>query len=135
MDKKAVILIIILLSLFLLQSLIALKSTNLTFDEPSAITIGYYFIRHLDTSMLILHPPLTFIISGFPLLFMDVNIPYSYKECGDAGRYKCAHDLMFKSGNDPEKIGIYAKIPFIIISLLLGLLIFFFSKGLYGIKA
>jgi hypothetical protein len=134
-NNKTILLIVILLSLFLFQSLVTLKSTNLVFDDSAAITVGYYFLKYLDTSMLIAHPPLSLIIGGFPLLFTDVNIHYSYQECSDVHVYQCGQDMLFNSGNNPEKISVYAKIPFIIFSLLLGLLLFFFSKELYGIKA
>ena len=134
-NKKEIFLLVILLSIFLFQSVVTLKNTNLAFDDPYSITMGYYFLKHMDTSMFVLHPPLSYILAGFPLLFMDIEMPYSYNECKDIGFYPCAQDMFFNSNNDPEKIGIYSRIPFIFISLLLGLLLFFFSKELYGTKA
>ena len=134
-NKKVILLVVILLSLFLFQSIVTLNSTNLHFDGPAAITIGYYDLKYLETSFLITHPPLSHIIGTFPLLFLDINMPHSYRECSKIQMYQCAQDLLFDSGNDLEKISIYARTPFIIISLLLGLLLFFFSKELYGIKA
>jgi len=133
--KWELFIIIILLSLFLFQSLITLRTTNQVFDEPAFITVGYYFVKFIDTSLFILHPPLSYILAGFPLLFLDIKMPYSYEECSDIGHYQCGQYFMFKSHNDPEKIGVYSRLPFIFISILLGLLLFFFSKELYGTRA
>ena len=134
-NKKEIFLLVVLLSAFLFQSAVTLKNTNLAFDDPYAITTGYYFLKHMDTSMFVLHPPLSYILGGFPLLFLDIEMPYSYDECKNIGFYPCAQEFFFNSDNDPERMGIYARIPFIFISLLLGLLLFFFSKELYGSKA
>ena len=134
-NKKEIFLLVVLLSAFLFQSAVTLKNTNLAFDDPFAITTGYYFLKHMDTSMFVLHPPLSYILGGFPLLFLDIEMPYSYDECKNIGFYPCAQEFFFNSDNDPERMGIYARIPFIFISLLLGLLLFFFSKELCGSKA
>lgn len=132
-DKKIILPVIIIL--FLIQSFVTLKSTSLTFDDPAIMTIGYYFWQYKDTSLHIFHPTLSFLLGGFPMLFFDVKMPYSYKECEDKGIYRCADDLMFRAGNDAEALGFYSRIPFIIASLFLGLLIFLFARELYGTKA
>lgn len=133
MGKKVIV--AVLLSIFLAQSLYALANNNLVIDEPAYIAVGYYFVRYVDTSMVVLHPPLAILLSGFPLLFTHVNLPYDYEKCTDLGFYQCAQDFFFESGNDAEKIGIYARMPFLILSVLLGLLLFLFAEELYGTKA
>lgn len=133
MGKKVMAVAFLLLA-FLLQSAYALFSNNLVIDEPAYITVGYYFAKYADTRMVILHPPLTFLLTGFPLLFADVNLPYDYQKCTDVGFYQCSQDFFFESGNDAEKIGVYARIPFLAISVLLGLLLFFFTEEIYGTK-
>ena len=134
-NKKEIFFLTVILAIFLFQSAVTLKNTNLAFDDPFAITTGYYFLKYMDTSMYVLHPPLSYILGAFPLLFLDIEMPYSYDECKNIGFYPCAQEFFFNSANDPEKMGIYARIPFIFISLLLGLLLFLFSKELYGTKA
>lgn len=125
----------LLLLLFLFQSLYTLFHNNLIIDEPAYIAVAYYFVKYADTSMAILHPPLTMLMSGFPLLFANVNEPYSYQKCVDVGYYKCSQDFFFGSGNDADEIGIYARIPFLMLSVILGLLLFFFTEKIYGTKA
>ena len=134
-DKRIILPVAVLLLLFLFQSFAILKSTSLTFDDPAIMTIGYYFWKYKDTSLHIFHPTLSFLVGGFPLLFADAKMPYSYKECEDKGIYRCSDDMMFRTGNDAEKLGYYSRIPFIIASLFLALLVFFFAKGLYGATA
>ncbi len=134
-NGKKFTLVTILLLIFLFQSLYELLSNNLVLDEPAYIAVGYYFVKYLDASMIILHPPLTFLISGFPLLFMHINLPYSYKECVDIGYYKCSQVMFFQSGNDAEKMALYSRIPFLILSVILGLVVFLFAEEIYGTKA
>ncbi|MBI3034911.1 glycosyltransferase family 39 protein [Candidatus Woesearchaeota archaeon] len=134
-DKKVAFVVVALLLAFLLQSIVTLKTTSLTFDEPATMTIGYYFWQYKDTSLHIFHPTLSFLMGGFPMLFFDVKMPYSYKECEDKGIYRCADDLMFRDGNNAELLGFYSRIPFVVASLFLGLLVFFFAKEIYGAKA
>src|SRR3989338_3720658 len=112
MSKKTLAVALMLL-LFLVKSLYALFHNNLVIDEPAYIMVGYYFVRFVDTHMVILHPPLTMLLSGLPLLFADIKLPYDYQKCIDVGYYKCSQDFFFESGNDAEKIGIYARIPFV----------------------
>ena len=104
-NKKEILLVIVLLILFLSQSFVTLKNTSLTFDDPAFMTVGYYILKYMDTSVLIFHPPLGFLAAGFPLLFSKVNLPYSYQECKDKGMYRCAQDAMFRSSNDTVKLG------------------------------
>ena len=134
-DKKVAFIVIMLLLAFLLQSIVVLKTVSLTFDDPAIMTIGYYFWKYKDTSLHIFHPTLSFLMGGFPMLFFDVKMPYSYKECEDNGIYRCADDMMFRSGNNAERLGYYSRMPFLLASLLLALLVFFFAKELYGAKA
>ncbi|MEK6984218.1 MAG: glycosyltransferase family 39 protein [Nanoarchaeota archaeon] len=134
-DKKEILIVMLLLTLFLFQSFIVMRSTSLTFDDPAIMTIGYYFWKYKDTSMHLFHPTFSFLLGGFPMLFFDVNLPYSYQECKDKGIYRCADDLMFRAGNYTESLGFHSRVPFIIASLFLALLVFFFAKELYGIKA
>ncbi len=133
-DKRALF-VAVLLFLFLLQSAYTLFSNNLIIDEPAYVAISYYVVKHADTSMAILHPPLTLLAAGFPSLFMNINLPYSYQKCEELGFYKCSQDTLFNSGNDAEKIGIYSRIPFFMLSVILGLLLFFFTEKIYGAKA
>lgn len=134
-SKKEISLLLIILSIFLFQSIITLKETNLTFDEPLGITYGYYMLKHADISIFPLHTPLSYITGAYPLLFQDIKLPYSYEKCDDIGWYQCPQDMVFEAGNDPERMGFYVKIPFLLLSLLLGLLLYFFAKELYGTKA
>jgi len=68
-NKKEILILVFLLSVFLFQSLVVSKNTNLVFDEPGTLTVSYYFVKYKDTSMSVLHPPLGYILAGLPLLF------------------------------------------------------------------
>ena len=120
----------------ILQLGAVILTTNPMVDEQSGITIGYYSITHLDTTLQIFNPPLAYELSALPLLFLDLNAPLSFDECKNTFVfYGCAQKFFFEQGNNPEQMALFAKIPFIILSILLALLLYLFAKGLYGQKA
>lgn len=134
-DRKELILIILLLSCFFIQSLVTSIEKDMIFDDPMYITGGIYFVKYLDTSMFIVHPPLQNILAGILPSRLNLNLPYSYSGCSELGDYVCSQKILFESGNDANKISFYASIPFILISLFLGFLVFSFAKDLYGTKS
>lgn len=133
--RHILIFVIILLLIFILNSVLVINIKNLSFDDPFGITVGYYFLKNRDTSLFLLHPPLSYMIGAFPLTLLDIELPYSYEECKDKGRYQCAQDFLFNSNNNVDNISLFSRFPFVIISAILGLLVFQFSKNLYGLKS
>jgi len=46
-----------------------------------------------------------------------------------------SEDFFYKSGNDPQKLILWGRFPFIILTLILGIFVYFWAKKLYGKKA
>src|SRR3989338_1737043 len=121
--KKTILFVFILL----LASSIFYRSPVI--DEPLNIARGANILVNHNMHMSIAHPPLLNILSAIPLLFLDLESP-------ETQAYEpFAHKLLYGNKYEPYTILRLAGISSVIISVLLGLLIYFIAKRIYSKKA
>ena len=121
--KKTILFVFILL----LASSIFYRSPVI--DEPLNIARGANILVNHNMHMSIAHPPLLNILSAIPLLFLDLEYP-------ETQAYEpFAHKLLYGNKYEPYTILRLAGISSVIISVLLGLLIYFIAKRIYSKKA
>lgn len=121
---------LLLLTFFLLLATTSLIQKSATFDETRYLGIGQYLLTHgkRDISQAILHPHLSHIIHGIPLLW--VKIPESiWKEPNADRRGQKIIDL-----RSNDSILNAARIALLSIGVSLGWLVFLWSKALYGMR-
>lgn len=123
---------------FILGSGVYYTLTNsITSDELTHITAGYVNLRLNDYRFNIEHPPLVKQLAALPLLFMKINFPFSIYEASsrpdDIVNIQSA--FLFKMGNDLDLILFLSRIPNVLISVLLGLSIYLYSRKLNGFWA
>lgn len=113
-----------------------------TYDEVAHIPASYSYVTQHDTRLNPEHPPLIKDLAGLPLLFMDLNFDTSQKfwtgdlpNMWDEGQWAAGRSLLYGSGNDPDKIIFWARIPIILLSILLGLFLFKWGKEIAGTSA
>jgi len=119
-----------------LLSVIARKS--ITIDETSAIPSGYYYLTDGAFDINSEHPPLPKILAALPLLFLNVERPplvvvpgdtYSQRTVMTAERFWTANHAHFR------QIFFWARVPMVVITILLGSLIFLYARRLFGARA
>ena len=119
-----------------LLSVIAQKS--ITIDETSAIPSGYYYLTEGAFDLNSEHPPLPKILAALPLLFLNVERPpldqvpgdtYSQRTVMTAQRFWTANRAHF------QQIFFLARVPVVLSTILLGVLIFIYSQRLFGSRA
>jgi len=103
---------------------------SLTYDEVAHIGAGYSYWHNQDYRLNPEHPPLVKDVAGLPLQFLNLNFPAAdYWENAAPTPWWTQFDfgdqLLYHSGNDPEKIKIFARIGPILILLLMGAFLFF----------
>ena len=119
-----------------LLTVVARKS--ITIDETQAIPAGYYYLKagafQLDND----HPPLPKMLSALPLLFLSLQAP----PIVDLGNESSAQQSLttakrFWTANSDhfESIFFWARVPMIMVTLLLGALIFIFTRRLFNARA
>jgi hypothetical protein len=132
---------IVLLFQLVLQINLAQVDSQTT-DEGVHLYAGYRSLVHGDFSYNPEHPPLVKYIAAVPLLFMHVNEPVSYADYakktknfffwGDSDQSKVAEDFLFNSGNDPQKLLFWGRVPMTLMTLLLGVLVYIISVYAWG---
>jgi preprotein translocase subunit SecG len=116
----------------------SMKDDSLTMDEVAHLPAGYSYLTQKDMRLNPEHPPLLKDLAAFPLLFIkNINFPSNIKAWQkdingqwDFGRY-----FLYRVGNPAEKMIFWARIPMILILILLGFFILKWTRELFGNKA
>lgn len=103
-------------------------------DELAHIPAGYGYVAELDARLNPEHPPLVKIIAALPLAFQDLNFPTDSSAWRDDinGQWVTGAQFFYESGNDADRIVQWSRLGPMILTLLLSLLIFFWSRELMG---
>jgi len=123
----------VLLLFFLISGLYYAATNSLTSDERTHITVGYMNLHFNDYRFNIEHPPLVKQLAALPLLWMKPNFPIDIYRGSTAGDIaKIFNAFIFNIGNDLDLMLFVCRIPNILISLMLGVFIYLYSKKLNG---
>src|SRR4030043_684637 len=106
-------------------------------DEVAHIPSGYSYIKYHDYRLNPEHPPILKDLAGIPLQFLRVTFPTNeqFWTTDANGQWNAGWRFMYLPGNDTEKIIFWSRFPIILLSLLLGFVIFKWAKELFGTKA
>jgi len=120
-------------------ALLSMANDSLTFDELAHIPAGYSYLSQQDYRVNPEHPPLIKDLSAVPLLFLNLNFPdNSQNWLQEASapawwvQFDLGTELIYQSGNDPQKIIFWARLPMILLLVFLGWFIFKWARKLGG---
>lgn len=117
----------------------SMKNDSATFDETAHIAAGFGYITQLDYRLNPEHPPLikaAAALSGhyFAKPYFPIDTP-SWQEYNQ-NRWWLQFDqgraFLYESGNDPDHIIFWTRIPILLVSLLLGWILFLWTQARYG---
>src|SRR3989338_5594230 len=127
----------ILLTSFLVQGLYFAWDTGQTVDETFYNGSGYRMVRYNDYQMKTEHPPLMTQLGAFPLLFLQPSYPIDHPiyvgETDGLDNSKMGSKFLYESGNDAHLILFLERISTILVTLFLGLILYLWSRQLFGI--
>ncbi|HKP87601.1 MAG TPA: hypothetical protein VJZ26_15985, partial [Blastocatellia bacterium] len=107
------------------QLLLCSRMKSATFDEQYHIANGLAFLRTGDARLVPEHPPLINLISALPLLVdSDIVLPLGDASWGDINSLKFSDLLLWKHNPDGPSIVARARVPIIILTLFLGVLVY-----------
>ena len=114
-----------LLAAAALQMLVVVRRKNITVDEIVMIPSAYYHLVTGDFHLVNEHPPLSKFLAATPLLMIQPNEPQpsGYMQFWDANAAKF------------ESISFWARVPMILCTVALGVLIFVIARNLFGARA
>ncbi|MBU2595373.1 glycosyltransferase family 39 protein [Patescibacteria group bacterium] len=128
------VVVIALLAIMFVTMFTVAKEDSGTTDEVAHIPAGYTYDKAQDYRLNPEHPPLAKVIAGLPLLFLNLKGPFSDWSWQAANQWEAGWNFIYEQGNSADQILIYARTPMMILTLLLGLIIFFWARSLYGNK-
>ncbi len=139
-NKTANIIAIILLGGIMFSAAVfSMKEDSLTFDELAHIPAGYSYLAKQDYRINPEHPPLIKDIPALPLLFLNLNFPdhspnWTQEESAPAWwvQFDLGKEFLYDSGNNPKEIIFWSRFAMIALLLLLGWLIFYWTKKTAG---
>jgi len=128
---------IISLLLFLLafQCVMSMKQKSPTSDETPHLAAGYSYWKTGSFRMNPEHPPLIKLLAGIPLLFMKLDFPSHLPSWEQGEEWSFGEQFIYNNRVPAEKIIFAGRIPIVILSILLGLLVFQWAKEIYGINS
>lgn len=133
---------LLLLTLMAFFSILSMRQDALTFDELAHIPAGYSYLTQQDYRINPEHPPLAKDLAALPLLFLDLNFPsqsQNWQQNSGAPpwwvQFDLGTELLYQSGNDPQNIIFWSRLPMIGLLLFLGWFLFRWARELGGNKA
>lgn len=117
-------------------SLCMAHQESLIMDELAHIPAGYSYVRYFDYRLNPEHPPLTKMLSAIPLLFLKLNFPLNHSgwTTDVNGQWIIGNQFIYWSGNPVAQLIFLARLGPLFLTLLLTILIYFWSKELLGEK-
>jgi hypothetical protein len=132
------LIVLALLAVMAANLFAVIKRKTITSDEIVHIPAGYYHLVAATYTLNNEHPPLVKMWAALPLLFLQPNEP-RLAEPGDNNSYARTHaaDGEFWTANagEFETISFWTRVPMIVLTVLLGWLIFIFTKELSNPRA
>lgn len=141
--RKRTLLIVLLLTVFCIQSFAFIYSKSATFDEVQNFGIGKYLLinQKWDVMGSIVHPPLVYYLTSIPLLFVNEDKRlWEYGETDKNLFFLGAVDVYRGQGllstpeNAHDELLILSRMIILFLTLLLGYHIYRFAEDLYGMQ-
>ena len=136
-SRKVFAAVALLLAMMALLAGGAARRESVTVDEVAHIGAGVSYLQKLDLRMNEEHPPLAKVLAALPLVLRGVHADYSHiswtfssKNLNEyLGEWVFGHWLIMR-WNDPYSTVIWARMPMLLLTLLLGLAIYVFGSRL-----
>jgi hypothetical protein len=114
--------------------LYASRTDSAIMDELAHIPAGYSYVHNLDYRLNPEHPPLVKALAMLPVLFINPVFPTQNPAwtADINGQWGMGYQFLYNSGNDADQIIRLARIVPILLTLLLVVLIYVWSRELLG---
>jgi hypothetical protein len=124
----------LLIGIFVVQSFSASRNKSAVFDEPTDIAAALSYIRTGQIRANLQHPPLIKELAGLSLWLAGVRLPDNPQVeemlAGHGGESKVGSALIAQDG--PDRVLAPARLPPILLSGILGLLLYLWGRQMVG---
>jgi len=122
------------LAISLIISFLLISRDSAIVDETAHIPAGYSYVAYHDYRLNPEHPPLVKFLAGVPLQFLDIKGLTLDSSWNDIRQWDAGWYFMFHSGNSPDQIIFWARLPMLLFILLLGVLLYKWASEEFGNK-
>ncbi|MFN8487155.1 MAG: glycosyltransferase family 39 protein [Caldilineaceae bacterium] len=129
------LLLLVALSLFAGQDLLASPLKSAAFDEQYHLAAGYSYLRTGDPRLATTHPPLMGMLGGLALFGKPVNLPLDHPAWATGDRFLFSDVFLWEANSDAQALFVAARRPIIAVGLLLLVGLFCFARRLLGRQA
>lgn len=142
LKKHAFLIVAGILTFHFILSLSVSSQESMVYDERAHIPAAYSYVRFGDMRLNPEHPPLIKDFAGIPLLFMQPTFPITSTEWQSGANEQWSVGDMFISCtkpsvacNDGDAILFWSRLPITLLSVILGIVIFIWTRELAGTLA
>jgi hypothetical protein len=128
----------LLLALFAVAGVNSLVRDSVTFDETAHLPAGFSYLDRHDFRMNPEHPPLSKAWAALPLWLGGIAAP-DYSRPAWTGGSEWVFGFEFLNGprdslqrDDPQRLIVPGRLAMLVLGLLLGMIVFFWSRALWG---
>jgi hypothetical protein len=122
------LLVVVLLGQMAAAMVVTAVQQTPTIDEPVYVGTAVTYLEQHSLRYNPEHPPLGKLLMAAGLAFAQPHLDPAFRgNQSDLGRH-----VLYEAGNDPYELMLLARLPIIILTLLFGLVVFFFARDLAG---
>jgi len=133
-DQNVYLVAMLMLLVMFTVSLVVSKNDSGIVDEIAHIPAGYGYLEKQDMRLNPEHPPLSKAFAALPLTFVKLNNFFDDWSWKDANQWEAGWQFLYRAGNSADFILFWSRIPMILLTLLVGWLVFIWAKKLYGTR-
>jgi hypothetical protein len=124
----------LLIAVVFFETFLASRTKSPAFDETGDIAAGLAYLQTGEVRANPQHPPLLKYFAGLPLWLAGVRLPNSPRLAqmlaGEGGERAVGSQLI--AANGPDRVMLLARLPFMLVATLLGLLLYVWGRRLTG---
>lgn len=133
-ERYSGLLATLLLGLMFALGFYSMRGDAAIVDEIAHIPAGYSYLHFGDFRLNPEHPPLLKDMAGLPLQFLHLKFPSSISAWTTEpnGQWETGWNFIYHIGNNADQVIFWARIPILILALILGLVLFIYSRRKFG---
>lgn len=132
---KDIGILLLFAALLLTVSLTSMRQKSLTVDELAHLPAGYTYVTLGDFRLNSEHPPLVKALAGLPLRFLHPHADLNDDTWKKANQYRFGAKFFHQWNGDADRLLFWGRFPVVLLTMLLGVAVYFCAKDFYGWKA
>lgn len=131
---SAVLVVMFLIAFFSSKGILGDPGDSGTVDEIAHIPSGYTYVKDHDFRLNPEHPPLAKAAAGLSLVLKGFKGPETEWTWEGINQWESGWAMLYRIGNNPAQLLMWARVPMMLLMILLGIFLYKWARELYGRK-